>query len=147
MGAFSDANSVIQTDYTNSSNYNSGNSYSTTVLNPLPNGSGSASFSFTTSDPSANPFQVSGSITFSNWTDPTSGYTINGTVNVSESLSMTSTTETITMTITGTLNLSGGSISTLVYDMTMTMDMSSTAPTFSGTITANGHPFDVSTLS
>lgn len=149
FSAFNNADTSIETtdNYSSPSSYGSTNTLSQTVTNP--SGTGQASLSFT-ANTSSSPMTMSGSITFTNWTDPSSGYTLNGTIKLTETVTTTSSSESITATITGTLNLSGGSISTLVYDVkeNATIDMSTynVTESFTGTVTANGHSFDASTI-
>jgi hypothetical protein len=118
---------------------------------------GSASVSFTSNtDPyAAGPCSISGSVTFSSWVEPTTGYTISGTL----SCSITSTDglaggtypQTLSTTFSCNLTLSGGAISTLSCNISESVTLYNVAPwyafTIDGTVTANGHVFDMGELS
>lgn len=81
-------------------------------------------------------------ITFSNYSDAATGYTLNGTIDFSLNGGAPTTG-----TVTGDLSLSGG----LVTKATWKLSFSSTGPggttTYAGTITCNDTSFDPNTLS
>ncbi len=128
--------------------YGSGTTFFGVV--PNPGGGGSAVVSYSASNPSSRSFTADGMLTFTNWYDPGTGYTINGTLTVMESVTGAgSLPETISATVSGDLTLSGGPVSTLSCDMTETLAISSlvsVSDSLSGTVTENGTTFDVSQL-
>lgn len=82
-------------------------------------------------------------ITFSGYVDGATGYTLNGTVNLSEIIN----TSTLAMsgTATGNLTSSGGPVTTQTWNVSFSG--TTTNYTFTGTITCNGTAFNASTLS
>ncbi len=109
-----------------------------------------------TADPYVEGFTLTATFSFTSWHDSATGYTINGTATaVLESniaLNDTKTHPRIqTQTMTGTLSLSGGPISSLtanysIHSVDDPDDLEGSGVFFSGTITADGHSFDVSSL-
>lgn len=77
-------------------------------------------------------------VTFSNWNDTTSGYTING----SFTITLTGTQTAMVQNCTGSITLSGGTITTLA----MNYSANTATQAVTGTITANGHDFNVADL-
>ena len=134
---------------------------STNVTYSGQNGSGSytnpyggtvlVSYSATGTPNGPSAWSASGTLQFTNWYDPSTGYTINGTLSVSESVSGSAPSPiSISAMITGNLALSGGTISTLNCNISEQMTIYSGAPYFaatvSGTITANGYSYNVNQL-
>lgn len=74
-----------------------------------------------------------------------SPYTISGTVSASGTINLT-TYQQLSIHMTGSLTLSGGPITTLTCDFTGTYNAGTSQMDLTGTITANGHVFDVSEL-
>lgn len=73
-------------------------------------------------------------IVFKNYSDANTGYTVNGTITATFTGYSSGTGFTnMSMTETGTLSLSGGPVTSLTFNITIT-DLT----TYSGTITANG---------
>jgi uncharacterized lipoprotein YajG len=93
----------------------------------------------------SNPAIFTLNIAFFNYVD-TTGYTVNGTVNMS--MTVNTLTTAISGTITGNLTLSGGPVATEAFNITFTGTGGSASPnmTFAGTITCNGTAFGASTL-
>ena len=104
-------------------------SYSTTGLSM----SGTAS-------PAGSPTTYVLAITLSGYVDAATGYTLNGTVNWSQS----GTSSSQSGTVTGSLTLSGGPVTSASWNTSFTS--SGGPPTFSDTITCNGTNFDANTL-
>jgi hypothetical protein len=129
-------------------------SSATSFSNTITSGGGSVTYQISSpTDPTAGSYTITETVTVTNWKDPTTGYTINGVVNMVSSCSFplgwTTFPFTITATVKGTLSLSGGPISTLGMDVAVAMTMnglSSSTQSQSGTITANGYVFDISKL-
>ena len=127
--------------------------YADSLTNPSGAG-GTVSFSFTSSaDPTAGPYTITGTVTITNWKDLDTGYTINGTLTttITDSRAMhdiANYPQTQTVTISWDFALSGGTISTLSGDIEITTYEVSFASfpdiTMTGSMTANGHRFDMS---
>ncbi len=90
-------------------------------------------------------------LTFDNATGGDRGYTANGTLNGVGTLSSDNTI--ITIVISGTLNLTGGQISTMVWDMTIVApwdnterDLSAAPTSVTGTITADDVEYNLADL-
>ena len=79
-------------------------------------------------------------LTLSNYMDAATSYTVNGTVNWSQ----TGTSTSQSGTVTGNLSLSGGPVTDATWNTSFTS--SGGPPTFTGTITCNGTSFDANTL-
>ena len=116
---------------------------------PYSNG-GSIVATYTSStNPSSGPWSVTGTITFTNWVDTMSGYTINGTISLSESINAIEGTypETITETMTSNLTPTGGPISTLDCNISETITYTTSSniniTINSGTVTANGYQYSL----
>ena len=116
-----------------------------------PNG-GSVTVVYTsnTNPGGGGPSTIAGTLTFSNWVDLSTGYTINGTVSLSETISDPSAYPiTITGTINGSFSLTGGPVSTLTCRIYESVSIPATlipTITLAGTVTANGYPYDVTKL-
>ena len=82
-------------------------------------------------------------ITFSNYSDAATGYTLNGTLNYTVNGGAPTTG-----TITGNLTLSGGPVAKAIWDVSFTSPgPPAGTPTFTGTITCNDTTVDPNTLS
>jgi len=90
-------------------------------------------------------------VTFKNYYNESTGYTINGTITLTMTISSDNTT--ITIAATGMVTLTGGSVSELVFDIKMSGDYDDVEddfagePTPSGTITADGTEYDFADFS
>ncbi len=80
-------------------------------------------------------------ITFSNYADAATGYTVNGTFNFSQ----TNTSTDESGTATGNLIFSGGPVTNTTWNTSFTASAGG-PPTFTGTITCDGASFDPNTL-
>ncbi|HVO40071.1 MAG TPA: hypothetical protein VMV03_13655, partial [Spirochaetia bacterium] len=113
-------------------------------------GGGSIAVSYTaTGNPSGpGPWSVAGTLTLTNVYDSYSGYTFNGTINISASFSDPAASQQTTIIVmTGSLSLSGGTISTLGCNITITSTIPPSGnPVTTGTITADGFTYDVTKL-
>ncbi len=85
-------------------------------------------------------------VSFSDYSDEATGYTVSGSGHVLMTMD-SSTGEIATGTVTGNLTMSGGSVTTEIWNVgvTSTGGVSSTT-TFTGTVTCNGTKFDASKL-
>ncbi len=85
--------------------------------------------------------------TFNGYADINTGYTIDGTITISKTIS--SDNSTLTISASGTVTLTGGLTSELVFDIKLSVsyDMAeddfASEPTPSGTITADGTSYDL----
>ena len=82
------------------------------------------------------------SITFINYKDSSSGYTINGTLKET----VTGTSPNYTYTFAGTLTLTGGSISKIVYNYQALVNIETDKTSCSGTVTVDGTTFNAADL-
>lgn len=104
---------------------------------------------------STSTYNLNLTITFNNYTDPATGYTVNGAVTVTAIENGTSyAVESGSITTSGALALSGGKVTSEswnVTDFTGTAGSSSGTPpvfsSFTGNATCNGVSFDASSLS
>jgi hypothetical protein len=135
LSAQSSVQSQPSSNYTTAS-YGSG-TFTGTATNPA---GGTAVVSFTAPAPAPGvfPWTTSGTITFTNWLDLITGYTVNGTLTIVDTLSSATNSS---LTLTGNLSLTGGTIDTLKFNVVLTS--TGGVPTMSGTITANGYQFTV----
>jgi hypothetical protein len=143
--AFSAMNTAQSYAPADSQSYYGAGTYS---FGPLsgPNG-GSVAITYTVSDPTQSTWTATGTLTFTNWVDTSTGYTINGTVSVSETITgPQSTANAIDATITCNLTLSGGTISTLSCNIHESITFTPLSVTLSGNVTANGFQYDVTKL-
>jgi hypothetical protein len=109
-----------------------------------------------TAKPSSDPFVLTGTFSFTDWHDSASGYTINGTVTDVLTSNVSTTDETtnpqkLNEKMTGSLSLSGGVISFFSADYSIDstvdlVDLENSGMVFAGTITVDGHVFQVSSL-
>jgi hypothetical protein len=102
-------------------------------------------------DPTTGPATINGTITFTNYHDPSSGYTFTGTLTISESTNaaISAPSVTIAATITCNLAMAGGPISSLTCSLGESITISGsvmTAYTVTGTVTANGYTYNVQQL-
>jgi hypothetical protein len=117
-----------------------GNSY--TYSNTVGGGSVAVGYTLISGTPGAGPWSASGTITYVNWYDSLTGYTINGTVNVTGSVSGTTYPMTVGATMNASLTLSGGKVSSIACNISETVVLSDAVTmksyTASGTVTADG---------
>ncbi len=111
-------------------------------------GGGSVTFLYsTTGNPATEACTIDGALTFANWVDAFYGYTINGTFDFSMTVGAPGVPRSISMTMTFNLALTGGTISTLTGSITLsTTDAPGAMPVLAGSVTANGHQFDLNEL-
>ena len=78
--------------------------------------------------------------------DPTSGYTITGTIPEQFKLTVDSSNNFVSGsgTMSGTPTFIGGPVTTLTASLTFTVSGFNGAPTYAGTITCNGAPYSAS---
>jgi len=138
-----EATATSGADYTVYSNYTvTGSGGTLTVTASNTSGSGSAVVSFTETPSSTYPWILTGTITFTNWYDTISGYTVSGTLSIKDTFN---SPITYSISLTGSLSLKGGTIDTLSYNIVeATTNGVASPPT--GTVTANGSQFNVSQL-
>ncbi len=125
------------------------------LVGTLPSAAGGTlTYSFTASaDPGGGGgWSATGTYVFTNWIDPTTGYTINGTINISASVGVAGAFPLpIVIILTGDLTFAGAPISTLKINVTTNLtfhsaDIFDFTLAVTGTITADGKSFDVASL-
>jgi len=115
---------------------------------------GSVQVTYTsTGNPSSGPSTMTCTYAFTNWYEPSTRYTINGTLTIVDTTDAASAADPLTETTTlkGDLSLSGGSVSTLSLDVELkyTISVSNTSldsSSTTGSITADGHRFNFNDL-